>query len=122
MMPNVMCSGVLGVAGFLLLKTPLSEEQRMYLEIIKSSGDSLLRIISDVLDLSKIEAHNLALEWLPFTVKDQLKEALALLEVVAREKGLEVGRAGGGVIYTLSNVPLPGLDLFHYGPLVPWWL
>ena len=93
MMPNVMCSGVLGVAE-LLLKTPLSEEQRMYLEIIKSSGDSLLRIISDVLDLSKIEAHNLALEWLPFNVKDQLKDALALLKVVAREKGLEVRKGG----------------------------
>ena len=91
---NAIWAGVLGVAE-LLLKTPLSGEQRMYLEIIKSSGDSLLHIINDVLDLSKIEAHNLALEWLPFNVKEQLKEALALLEVVAREKGLEVG---GGVM------------------------
>ncbi|GJP43662.1 hypothetical protein CLOM_g3099, partial [Closterium sp. NIES-68] len=80
-------NGVIGVAE-LLLGTDLTAEQRSYLEIIRSSGDNLLRIISDILDLSKIESRNLALESLEFDLHQQVTEALALLEVVAKDKGL----------------------------------
>ncbi|CAI5503834.1 unnamed protein product, partial [Closterium sp. Naga37s-1] len=80
-------NGVIGVAE-LLLGTDLTAEQRSYLEIIRSSGDNLLRIISDVLDLSKIESKNLALESIEFNMHQQVTEALALLEVVAKDKGL----------------------------------
>ncbi|CAI7881848.1 unnamed protein product, partial [Closterium sp. NIES-54] len=80
-------NGVIGVAE-LLLGTDLTAEQRSYLEIIRSSGDNLLRIISDVLDLSKIESKNLALEHIEFNIQQQVTEALALLEVVAKDKGL----------------------------------
>lgn len=74
----------------LLFKTPLNEEQRKYVDIICSSGDSLLRIISDVLDLSKIDSDSVGLEWLPFDLRLHLKEALTLLDVVAAEKGLTI--------------------------------
>lgn len=82
-------NGAIGVAE-LLLDTPPTTEQRSYLEIIRSSGDSLLRIISDVLNLSKIEGEMLCLEELEFDLPALIKEALALLGVVAREKGLDV--------------------------------
>eukprot|EP00897_Mesotaenium_endlicherianum_P003575 jgi/Mesen1/3245/ME000187S02401 len=82
-------NGVIGVAE-LLLGTPLTEEQHTYLEIIRSSGHNLLRIISDVLDLSKIESQNLELEALRFNLRLHLDDALALLEVVSREKGLQL--------------------------------
>eukprot|EP00897_Mesotaenium_endlicherianum_P001051 jgi/Mesen1/10947/ME000096S10525 len=70
------------------METELTAEQRSYLEIIRSSGDSLLRIISDVLDLSKIESSNLQLECVSFDVRAHAHEAVALLAVVAKEKGL----------------------------------
>lgn len=74
------------------MSTPLTAEQRSYMEVIRASGDNLLRIISDVLDLSKIESQSLALEQVPFHIRRTLQQALALLEVTAREKGLEVRR------------------------------
>ena len=83
-------SGVLGVAE-LLLRTPLTSEQRQYLDIIRTSGDNLLRIISDVLDLSKIESQSLALEHRPFKLATVVSEALTLLRVVAADKSLQVG-------------------------------
>ena len=81
--------GVIGVAE-LLMKTALTEEQREYLNIIRLSGDNLLRIISDILDLSKIETHKLVLERAQFGVRELLTESLSLLQVIAQEKGIKV--------------------------------
>ena len=81
--------GVIGVAE-LLSKTTLTEEQREYLNIIRVSGDNLLRIISDILDLSKIETHKLVLERAQFGVRELLTESLSLLQVIAQEKGIKV--------------------------------
>ena len=81
--------GVIGVAE-LLSKTTLTEEQREYLNIIRVSGDSLLRIISDILDLSKIETHKLVLERAQFGVRELLTESLSLFQVIAQEKGIKV--------------------------------
>ncbi|CAI7904399.1 unnamed protein product [Closterium sp. NIES-53] len=82
-------NGVVGVAE-LLLDTPLTAEQRSYLDIIRTSGDNLLRIISDVLDLSKIESQSLPLEDVPFCLATCVKEATALLSVAAADKGLRL--------------------------------
>ncbi|CAI5998782.1 unnamed protein product [Closterium sp. NIES-64] len=81
-------NGVVGVAE-LLLDTPLTAEQRSYLDIIRTSGDNLLRIISDVLDLSKIESQSLPLEDVPFCLATCVKESTALLSVAAADKGLQ---------------------------------
>eukprot|EP00271_Cylindrocystis_brebissonii_P002800 TRINITY_DN1358_c0_g7_i1.p1 TRINITY_DN1358_c0_g7~~TRINITY_DN1358_c0_g7_i1.p1 ORF type:complete len:1231 (-),score=295.91 TRINITY_DN1358_c0_g7_i1:99-3791(-) len=80
-------NGVIGVAE-LLLDTPLTAEQRSMLEMICMSGDNLLRIISDVLDLSKIEGEMLIIEFSEFNLRKHLQEAMALEDVVIRDKGL----------------------------------
>ncbi|CAI6010255.1 unnamed protein product [Closterium sp. NIES-65] len=82
-------NGVIGVAD-LLLQTPLSNEQRSLLEVIRTSGDSLLRIISDVLDISKMEAHSLQLEAVPFNLRAVVAEAESTVHVLVLQKGIQL--------------------------------
>ncbi|GJP30090.1 hypothetical protein CLOM_g22303 [Closterium sp. NIES-68] len=82
-------NGVIGVAD-LLLRTGLTDEQRSYLEVIRTSGDALLRIISDVLDISKIEAHSLQLESVPFDLRVAVAEAESTVRVLVLQKGIQL--------------------------------
>ena len=82
-------NGVMGMTE-LALETPLSPEQREYLEAIKSSAGSLLAVINDVLDFSKIEARKLDLDSIEFHLLDTLGEALKPLAFRAQQKGLEL--------------------------------
>ncbi|XDA98516.1 ATP-binding protein [Sulfitobacter sp. LCG007] len=82
-------NGVVGMAD-VLTETPLTEEQRLYVETIKNSGEALLVIINDVLDYSKIEAEKLELREEPFDLERSLHEVVMLLEPGAREKGLAI--------------------------------
>jgi len=82
-------NGVIAMAG-LLMETPLSAEQRGYVETIYSGGESLLTIINDILDLSKIEAGKLELEARPFDPRHCAEEALDLLAAKAAEKRIEL--------------------------------
>ena len=81
-------NGVIGMAS-LLLGTKMTAEQREFTEIIRTSGDSLLDIINDILDYSKIEAGKLDLENIDFDLRVTLDEASDLIAIKAHEKDLE---------------------------------
>jgi signal transduction histidine kinase/ActR/RegA family two-component response regulator len=83
-------NAVLGMNG-LLLASPLNDEQRHHAELIRSSGQSLLAIINDILDLSKIEAGRMTLEIVDFPLRDTIEEVVTLLRVRAEAKGLQLG-------------------------------
>ncbi|MEM8579291.1 MAG: response regulator [Pseudomonadota bacterium] len=80
-------NGVVGMAD-LLAETGLDEDQRLYVDTIRKSGDALLTIIGDVLDYSKIEADRLDLHPEPFDLERCIHDVMMLLEPLAREKGL----------------------------------
>ncbi len=81
-------NGIIGMSE-LLIQTPLNEEQKDFLKTIQVSGDSLLSIINDILDYSKIEAGKLDLETIPFNLRVTLDTVGDLIAVKAQEKGLE---------------------------------
>ncbi|MFZ5964372.1 response regulator [Thalassococcus sp. BH17M4-6] len=80
-------NGVVGMAD-LLLEAELSEEQRLYVETIRNSGEALLVIINDVLDYSKIEAEKLVLHPEPFDLETTVHEIVMLLQPTARDKDI----------------------------------
>ena len=82
-------NGVVGMAE-LLCDTSLSDEQRLFAETIKSSGEALLVIINDILDYSKIEAERLTLYPEPFDLERTIHEVAMLLQPSARSKGLDL--------------------------------
>jgi signal transduction histidine kinase/DNA-binding response OmpR family regulator len=82
-------NAILGMAD-LALTTDDPDEQREYLKVIKASADSLLTILNDILDVSKMEAGKLELEAIPFKLRDNVENATTSLAVGAYEKGLEL--------------------------------
>ena len=82
-------NGVIGMTG-LLLETPLTKDQRLYAETVRSSGEALLTIINDILDFSKIEAGKLEFEIIDFDLRTATEETLELLAKKASEKKLEL--------------------------------
>jgi PAS domain S-box-containing protein len=83
-------NGVLGMAQAMAMGE-LSPEQRERLDVIRQSGESLLAILNDVLDLSKIEAGKLELEQADFDIEDLARGAHATFSAIAEAKGLRFG-------------------------------
>ncbi|SMX46672.1 hybrid sensor histidine kinase/response regulator [Actibacterium lipolyticum] len=82
-------NGVVGMAD-LLCDTTLSDEQRLYAETIRNSGEALLTLLNDVLDYSKIEAEKLRLHPEPFDLERAIHEVVMLLQATAQDKSLEL--------------------------------
>ncbi|WP_171230930.1 response regulator [Ruegeria sp. HKCCA6707] len=80
-------NGIVGMTE-LLTETPLAEEQRLYVNTIRNSGEALLVIINDVLDYSKIEADKLTLHPEQFDLERCILEVAMLLQPSVRDKGL----------------------------------
>ncbi|MCS6909621.1 MAG: GAF domain-containing protein [Anaerolineales bacterium] len=82
-------NGVIGMTS-LLSETPLTDQQREFVETIRTSAETLLSIINDVLDFSKIESGKLELESEPFDLRQCVEAALDVVALKAAEKQLEL--------------------------------
>jgi PAS domain S-box-containing protein len=82
-------NGVIGMTS-LLLDSPLSTEQREFVETVRASGDALLTIINDILDFSKIESGRMELEKTDFSLRECVEGALDLMSPKAAEKHLDL--------------------------------
>ncbi|HYG38340.1 MAG TPA: PAS domain S-box protein [Cytophagales bacterium] len=80
-------NGILGFAEF-LLKTHLSHTQKEYLELIHTSGQTLSKLLSDILDLNKIEEGKLSIEKISFNFKEVITAALTPYKYIANGKNL----------------------------------
>ncbi|SBS29733.1 Signal transduction histidine-protein kinase BarA [Marinomonas spartinae] len=82
-------NGILGVAE-LLKSSYLTDEQRMQVDILRESGESLLRLINDILDFSKIESGQLTMEKVEFDLEKKIFSVISLLLIKAEEKGVDL--------------------------------
>jgi signal transduction histidine kinase len=82
-------NGILGMTSLALL-TELTSEQREYLDMAKFSADSLLDLLNDVLDYSKIEAGRMDIVAVDFSLRRCVENAVALFQLKANEKGLTI--------------------------------
>jgi PAS domain S-box-containing protein len=82
-------NAILGMTG-LLLETPLNSEQQDFLETVRISGDALLSLINEILDLSKLEAGEMMIETLDFNLSTCIQEVVELLAPQAHNKELEI--------------------------------
>lgn len=91
-------TGILGMTG-ILADTELSPDQREYCELIRRSGESLLTVINEVLDFSKVESGKLQLELIDFELRSSVEEVVNLFAKEASDKGVEL------INFVRSDVP-----------------
>ncbi len=81
-------NGVIGMTSLLLDSEPLTDEQLDYAKTASSCGESLLALVNDILDLSKVESGRLDLEAIDFDLNDMMDDFASVLSVPARQKGI----------------------------------
>ncbi len=82
-------NGILGMTE-LAMRSELSPQQRNCLKIVKQSGDALLGILNDILDLSKVEAGKMELEYIPVDLHELVHDVVRLMSVYAFKKRIEL--------------------------------
>ena len=82
-------NGIIGLTS-ILLGTELTEKQENFLTMVKTSADNLLKIINDILDLSRIESGKIPFQFIHFKLRDTIEQTVALFQAEARKKGLEL--------------------------------
>ncbi len=82
-------NGIIGMTG-LLLETSLNHQQKEYAQTIQKSGDSLLTIVNDVLDFSKVEAGKAEADLLDFNLKELVQQAVDLISWKAQKKNIRI--------------------------------
>src|SRR4029450_2104441 len=87
-------NAIIGITD-LLAKTPEAPKQAEYLRMVLQSAESLLSVINDVLDFSKVESGRVELERLPFSLRESIGDAVKSLALRSHEKGLELALAEG---------------------------
>jgi two-component system, sensor histidine kinase and response regulator len=91
-------NAILGMAD-LLARTPLSEDQRRFVELMRVNGDALLDLINDILDLAKIESGRLTIESTGLDLEELIEKVGEAMAIRAHEKGLELA------VYSAPDVP-----------------
>jgi signal transduction histidine kinase/DNA-binding response OmpR family regulator len=91
-------NGVIGMTE-LVMDTEITDEQREYLQVVKTSANSLLELINDILDFSKVEAGQLSLEFVDFNLQNIVDSTIEILALRANVKGLEL------IYYIKNDVP-----------------
>lgn len=87
-------NAVIGLSTLLARGEGLSERQKDYVRTLQLSADSLLGLINDLLDISKIEARSIDLEHISFSITQLLSEVISMMSMRAKEKGLEFTATG----------------------------
>jgi PAS domain S-box-containing protein len=82
-------NGIIGMTN-ILLNTPMSNEQKDFVHIIKKSSDSLMVLINDILDLSKIKAGKLRIEHIDFRLRETVEQTISTFRVLINDKGLKL--------------------------------
>ena len=82
-------NGIIGMTG-LLADSNLTKKQREYVNLITNSSENMMQIINDILDLSKIEAGKIELEYVEFDLKSIAQGIVNLLKIAAKDKGLNL--------------------------------
>jgi len=97
-------NGILGMVALLEMTTELSKEQKEMVDTISTSGDSLLTILNDILDISKADAGKVELEEKPFSLPKSLKDLKFFFTPSAKKKGIELN-------FTKTGEPIPSVVL-----------
>ena len=82
-------NGIIGMTN-LALMTRLTTQQKSHLTVVKQSADSLLRLLNDILDVSKIEAGRMEMEEIPYDLHETVADAVRILSVRSSQAGLEL--------------------------------
>lgn len=83
-------NAIIGLSQILSMSKPLTLKQQEYLKTLQLSANSLLSLLNDLLDISKIEARTVELEKIPFKLSDLLNEIAEILSVQAKEKNIQL--------------------------------